>query len=186
MCKWTPEYRSAYLREWRKNNPAKIAIHVARRKSLPRKSHAEYSRLWRLRNPGKAAAYVAKWKKKTNYKNPASNRVWAKNHPEKMRAYNRRSYYKFREQRLRNCFASKLKYLYGLTVNEYNALLAAQNGLCAICSNPPNGKRLAVDHDHKTNKNRALLCSHCNRKMEAVDDQEWLKKGIAYRERFND
>lgn len=40
----------------------------------------------------------------------------------------------------------------------YEAQLAAQGGGCAICGKPPTGRRLHIDHDHKTGKVRGLLC----------------------------
>lgn len=51
---------------------------------------------------------------------------------------------------------------YGLSAEEYDALLKAQGGRCAICRARPKSKRLAVDHDHKTGAVRGLLCSRCN------------------------
>lgn len=51
---------------------------------------------------------------------------------------------------------------YGLEVSDYDALLRAQGGKCAICRARPKSKRLAVDHDHKTGAVRGLLCSRCN------------------------
>lgn len=51
---------------------------------------------------------------------------------------------------------------YGLTAADYDALLRAQDGRCAICRARPKSKRLAVDHDHKTGAVRGLLCSRCN------------------------
>jgi hypothetical protein len=62
-----------------------------------------------------------------------------------------------------------LKRLYGLTLEDYERLLAAQGGVCAICESPPgaNGgpgtrRFLAIDHNHATGKIRGLLCHHCN------------------------
>lgn len=51
-----------------------------------------------------------------------------------------------------------------LTVEQYQKLFEAQNGCCAICGRHQRefGIRLAVDHDHKTNKIRGLLCTGCN------------------------
>ena len=46
---------------------------------------------------------------------------------------------------------------------DYDAMLAAQGGVCAICGNPPKTRRLHIDHDHKTGKVRGLLCFQCNR-----------------------
>lgn len=70
-----------------------------------------------------------------------------------------------------------LKTRYGLTVEAYNALFAAQNGVCAICLLPEDGcsgplrtKRvMAVDHDHETGKVRGLLCIRCNSAVERFD-----------------
>jgi hypothetical protein len=62
-----------------------------------------------------------------------------------------------------------LKHRYGITVAEYDAMLAAQGGRCAVCKQPPGknvrahwGGKLCVDHCHETNKVRALLCNDCN------------------------
>lgn len=51
---------------------------------------------------------------------------------------------------------------YGITGDDYEALLKRQGGKCAICRARPKSKRLAVDHDHKTGAVRGLLCSRCN------------------------
>lgn len=41
-----------------------------------------------------------------------------------------------------------LKTYYNMSVDEYDSLLASQNGVCAICLRPPGKTFLAVDHDH--------------------------------------
>lgn len=60
---------------------------------------------------------------------------------------------------------------YGLTREEYEAMVEAQGGVCAICGRAPNaGKRLSVDHDHRCHQGqtacsaciRGLLCHSCN------------------------
>lgn len=85
--------------------------------------------------------------------------------------------------------ADKLK-VYGLTPEKYQYLLSQQNGNCAICKNPPNIrlngriKSLAVDHDHKSNKVRGLLCDRCNRALGLFgDDLIILQDAIAYLKR---
>jgi hypothetical protein len=52
-----------------------------------------------------------------------------------------------------------LRTKHGITVDEYEALLAEQGGGCAICKRPPRDDiSLHVDHDHKTGARRGLLC----------------------------
>ena len=51
---------------------------------------------------------------------------------------------------------------YGITEEEYLALFDAQKGKCAICGGLPQKKRLCIDHDHKTDRIRGLLCPQCN------------------------
>jgi hypothetical protein len=57
-----------------------------------------------------------------------------------------------------------LKKKYGITEKDYNSMLKAQKGVCAICKREPKeGKNFSVDHDHKTKVVRGLLCFFCNK-----------------------
>jgi hypothetical protein len=59
--------------------------------------------------------------------------------------------------------AGHLKRKFGITPEEYDAMLAAQGVGCAICRRPPRDDiSLHVDHDHVTGAVRALLCFDCN------------------------
>ena len=53
---------------------------------------------------------------------------------------------------------------HGITLADYDKILEAQNGLCAICTRPQGSevRRMAVDHNHQTGQVRALLCTACN------------------------
>lgn len=56
-----------------------------------------------------------------------------------------------------------LKRRYGISLDDYEAMLSAQNGVCAICHEPPEeDKFLSVDHWHIENVVRGLLCHRCN------------------------
>jgi hypothetical protein len=60
---------------------------------------------------------------------------------------------------------AKLKSRWNLSLEEFQALLDAQDGVCAICKQPENPaykRRLAIDHDHITGNIRGLLCHMCN------------------------
>ncbi len=60
-------------------------------------------------------------------------------------------------------------------------MLSRQDGVCAICGDPPGARALAVDHDHTTNQVRALLCTRCNTALgSARDDAEILSRMIDY------
>ena len=54
-----------------------------------------------------------------------------------------------------------LRYKYGITLAEYNVILKAQGGVCAICKKPSK-RTLHVDHNHDTDEVRGLLCFRCN------------------------
>lgn len=65
---------------------------------------------------------------------------------------------------------------YDMTVAEYDAMLAAQGGGCAICgSTDPKGRAgsryFHVDHCHSTGQVRGLLCAPCNLGLGAFRDQ---------------
>ena len=67
---------------------------------------------------------------------------------------------------------------------DYDTMLAAQNGLCAICQRPPTsgrGKKLHVDHDHGTGCIRGLLCHDCNTGLgKFLDSPSLLQDAISY------
>jgi len=102
-----------------------------------------------------------------------------------------------RERRRAEYLANREKYAarnllrYGVTVEQYDALLAAQGGGCAICgSKDPRGRgRFHVDHDHSCCPGqkscgqcvRGLLCGGCNPGLGAFgDDPERLIAAAAY------
>ena len=76
--------------------------------------------------------------------------------------------------------ASFMKRKYGITFDQYNQMLAAQGGVCAICGEACiTGKRLAVDHCHTTGAVRALLCSNCNTGLGKFRDNPDLLRAAA-------
>ncbi len=75
-----------------------------------------------------------------------------------------------------------LKCKYGITLDEYQRMLAAQGGVCAICKGTcPRKNRLAVDHDHSTGEVRGLLCDPCNSAIGIMEDSpERLRAAADY------
>ena len=68
---------------------------------------------------------------------------------------------------------SKFKRQYGITVEDYDRMLEAQGGGCAVCDvKEPGGrtKYFAVDHCHGTGRVRGLLCTKCNRGLGLFND----------------
>lgn len=77
----------------------------------------------------------------------------------------------------------------GFDVFDYLKLLEDQNGVCKICGQPEtivDGKSgkikdLAIDHCHKTNVIRGLLCSACNTALGLFEDnRNTLMSAIDY------
>ena len=107
----------------------------------------------------------------------ARHKKYHAEHHEEHCAYNKKHYAEHREE----ARAIALMRNYGITIEEYDNMFAAQNGICAICGKPQNGKRLFVDHNHETDKVRGLLCQNCNIALGHMgDDAQLLIKAIDY------
>lgn len=65
---------------------------------------------------------------------------------------------------------NRYKTRYGITLDDYERLFALQDGKCAMCGKEQKHKRLAIDHCHKTDAIRGLLCSRCNLAIGNVGD----------------
>lgn len=82
-----------------------------------------------------------------------------------------------------------LKSAYNISLADYNKKLIEQNHKCAICKCDETEafkSLLFVDHCHKTQKIRGLLCHHCNTALGKFrDSKEILKQAIAYLDQHN-
>lgn len=84
-----------------------------------------------------------------------------------------------------------LRFKYGLTIDEYDAMAVAQDGRCAIChrveTKRNNGRTqpLSVDHDHETGAVRGLLCSRCNSMLAFFEDLELHAAATEYLRRHS-
>lgn len=77
-----------------------------------------------------------------------------------------------------------LRHQYGITLVDYDAMLAEQGGGCAVCGVPSSGDRkLSVDHCHTSGRVRGLLCSRCNYALGLLDDRpELMRQAATYLE----
>lgn len=98
---------------------------------------------------------------------------------------NRRNYMKQDKYREIHRRAKRLN-KYGLTENEYQALLTKQNNACAICgyTQPMVSKFWpCIDHDHQTLIVRGLLCNMCNIGIgHFKENLHFLKNAVQYLE----
>ncbi|MFC9231338.1 endonuclease VII domain-containing protein [Streptomyces decoyicus] len=81
---------------------------------------------------------------------------------------------------------ARLQATYGLTSEEYQRLFEAQGGRCAICQETRRAN-LAVDHCHKSEAIRGLLCQRCNGQLlarGARDRPEVLRRAAEYLEHY--
>lgn len=93
-------------------------------------------------------------------------RNWRYNSSAKGKANNnaRKRRYRATERGKRSLRNRYLKKTYGLTLVEWEALFASQGSCCAACGgrDPQHARGWCTDHDHKTGRNRAILCHPCN------------------------
>ena len=122
-----------------------------------RKRHREYRKARRAAGleparPPRTAHELEvekRWREANREKLAANCAAWRKKNPDAYRTIMRRH---------------KLK-RYGLTLEQFEKMLADQNGVCAICKTGTAsllGNVLSIDHDHTTGKTRGLVCGNCN------------------------
>jgi hypothetical protein len=124
----------------------------------------------------------------------ASLREWTARNPDRVSSSRRRR--RERNWRVWRAYdqACHLKNTFGIGIERYREILAAQNGRCAICGstepratvNAGPSARFCLDHDHRFSAkdprgHRGLLCQPCNRGLAAFeDDVARMKKAIEY------
>ena len=108
------------------------------------------------------------------------SQAWKKANPEKVREQNRRAVKR----------GSTLRYMYGITREDFNKILLDQGGKCAICnrlfSNRRKSTKPHVDHEHEKKKRvRGLLCDACNNGIGRFNDRiDLLLSAVEYLRRY--
>lgn len=100
--------------------------------------------------------------------------------PAKRRAFKRTYYLKNRERKRQIQRRADLRRKYGLSMEDYAAMLASQSWACAVCHKPFTVTAL-VDHCHTLGHVRGLLCNACNVALGRFeDDPERMRRAARY------
>lgn len=118
------------------------------------KEHLEGARLrkkrWYKRHSVEQSLKSNNYNKEHRTEKTLYMREFCKKHPEETLLY-RRNY---------NCMRA-----HGITLKQKEEMILNQDNKCLICEidlRQLNTKKVHVDHDHKTNKIRGILCHYCN------------------------
>jgi len=114
----------------------------------------------------------------------AGQRAWRKRNKQEINAKQRLKWATMdpaaRQRAIDLIHGARLKRLYGITLEQYNALLVEQKGRCAICRKKPKPKRrLHVDHCHRRQVVRGLLCGKCNQALGLLNDDPRVVQPVA-------
>lgn len=122
----------------------------------------------------------AEWKR---LKDREKARRWRALNPERAKVHEQKSNAKRAKDpdALRRKRENELRRLYGLTPEDYRALVEEQQGRCAICRGAHRGPglQLHVDHCHDSKRVRGLLCSKCNTAIGLLDDDPARADAVA-------
>ena len=97
-------------------------------------------------------------------------------------------YHKNHERFIARNKNARLKRKYGINLDEYEAMMKRQGGMCGICGltliedHEKGFKKMrpCVDHNHKTGKVRGILCRGCNLSLSMVENENFLSKANQY------
>ena len=139
-----------------------------------------YNQLWYLANAEAVCIRTRQYYWDNAEKCCENHRGWRKKNPERAQFLDER-WRKANPEKIKRMYRRRALKKYGLDEVSYDDMLARQNYVCAICKSNNGGRTFHVDHDHKTDIVRALLCSRCNPGLGAFkDDPELLEAAAAY------
>ena len=136
----TPE-KKEYLKKWREQHKIELA---------------EYQKKYRAKN----REVLLKSQRESYAKNREARIATSKAYAERNSAVVKEKQKKRWDEKPYSLKRAANLRKYGLTIEQYEQMLAQQNGRCATCKEIP--ERMCVDHCHRTGAVRGLLCSGCN------------------------
>lgn len=111
------------------------------------------------------------------------NNEYKMQNPEKSKEIKKREYTKNKRKYMDREYKRK----YGIGLEDFENKIKNQNFLCMICNKPDDSKKgFHLDHCHKSNLVRDVLCNHCNRLIGACKENiDILRNSIAYLEKWS-
>jgi hypothetical protein len=129
----------------------------------------EYAREYGMKNREKITARTRAWRQANPERAREHERNWRERNPERYKELRRRANY---------------RHNFGLELEEIEAMIEAQGGVCPICEVDISlgGKAGAhVDHEHDTGRIRGITCCNCNVGLgKFKDNPEFLKSAARY------
>lgn len=157
-----------------------------------KRSGQNFPKRSRIKREGLTPIEVAR--RERNRIRQAQKRASSEEYREQNRIYSRAYAAEHKEERSRYAKNYRLQRHYGIGWAEFSAMLAEQNGKCAICDiamTPParaskHSIAVTVDHCHGTGKVRGLLCYSCNLGLGVFKDNlDRLRSAVGYLEKAN-
>ncbi len=133
----------------------------------------EATKRWRAANPERSRELARARHAASPERSRAANKKWRLENLEYSKQQNKNATYKRK---------------FGITLEDYNVMFAAQEGRCDICTTHQSDlkRSLAVDHNHETGKVRSLLCSNCNIALGNFRDSDVvLERALQYLRRHS-
>jgi hypothetical protein len=137
----------------------------------------------KARRKGPARERILQQKRESYYRNHESNleRLRDRQGDPEFQRKQRERYARWRRNNPRGHRKWGLLYFYGITIEQWDEMVIAQLGCCAICGRQVD---LVVDHCHETKLVRDLLCGTCNSGLgHFKDDPSRLRAAADYIEK---
>lgn len=130
-----------------------------------------------ITDPAKNRAHALAWYYANKDRAKAKQAAWYRRNREKALVYAKT----WRQNNDRQFRSKTIMWMYGITLDERDAIFEAQGKKCASCGNdnPRHKKGWHVDHDHTTKKVRGILCHHCNISLGHLREDPKLIRALA-------
>ena len=126
-------------------------------------SSKDYGKTWRDANKEKIKTYNKQYHQKNKVKIQKKHKEWCNKNQGHLKKYQQKYNIDYYKENSASCRERHFLNLYGVTLEQRNQMLLAQNCKCAICgSGFKNSRDAHIDHNHSTGKIRQVLCGRCN------------------------
>jgi hypothetical protein len=159
--------KKEYDKKYYALNKTKILKHQKAYNLTHKKEHKKYNEQYCIDHKEE----IAERKKQDYINNKEQHQKYSKEYNNTHKEFNKKRSRKYTIKR------------HGITEEQYKLTFEKQEGKCAICDRHQDElkTKLHIDHDHRTNKIRGLLCFKCNSLLGYANDNIiLLQKAIEY------